>query len=74
MDDLRVIVLPFESIMSGVWLVLQIYTYCKFQWYVLTHVLELLMMQLTVIVFTLDLQGQLQGESKFTFFLKIITT
>ncbi|XP_077053349.1 uncharacterized protein LOC143703093 [Siphateles boraxobius] len=26
-DDLRVIVLPFESIMSGVWLVLQIHAY-----------------------------------------------
>ncbi|KAK9964778.1 hypothetical protein ABG768_005922 [Culter alburnus] len=26
-DDLRVIVLPFESVMSGVWLVLQIYAY-----------------------------------------------
>lgn len=38
MDDLRVIVLPFESVMSGVWLVLQIYAYCKFHWYVLTHI------------------------------------
>lgn len=29
MHDLRVVVLPFESIMSGVWLILQIYTYWK---------------------------------------------
>jgi len=37
-DDLRVIVLPFESIMSGVWLVLQIHAYCKFHWYILNYV------------------------------------
>ncbi|XP_059373839.1 uncharacterized protein LOC132110846 isoform X1 [Carassius carassius] len=32
-DDLRVIVLAFESIMPGVWLVLQIHAYCEFHWF-----------------------------------------
>ncbi|XP_055026565.2 uncharacterized protein [Misgurnus anguillicaudatus] len=30
MHDLRVVVLPFESVMYGVWLILQIYAYWKF--------------------------------------------
>ncbi len=40
MDDLRVLVLPFESIMAGVWLILQIHEYCEFLWYIMLLMYE----------------------------------
>ncbi len=69
------IVLVFESIMSGVWLVLQIHAYCEFHWYfyflTLVYTSSCIDIDVAHCPCTHELQGQLPIESKLTVFLYV---